>query len=153
MGLYVKVQLEAFSRWSREALERGLFEAHWREVGEDIEEIPLELDLEKLLMLERAGMLAGFSARTDEGALAGYAMMICSTHINYRAHVFAVSHAIYMAPEHRGKGLDLIRLVEREMRGRGISKIVFLEKEGSGFGLVLKGMGYRRSETAWGKLL
>ena len=149
----MKFQLEAFSRWSREALERGLFEAHWREVGEDLEEIPLEIDLEKLVLLERAGMLAGFSARTDDGSLAGYAVMVVSAHINYKSHVFALSHAIYMAPEHRGKGLDLIRLVEREMRGRGVSKIVFLEKEGAGFGLVFKGMGYRLSETAWGKLL
>jgi hypothetical protein len=57
MGDAVKVALEPFSRWCREALERGLFEAHWREVGEDHERIPLELDLEKLLALERARRL------------------------------------------------------------------------------------------------
>jgi len=149
----VKAALEPFSRWCREALERGLFEAHWREAGEDHEEIPLELDLEKFLQLERAGVLAGFSAREDDGKLAGYAMMVVSTHLNYKSRVFAFSHSIYVAPEHRGHGLELIRLIEREMRGRGVSKIVFNAKDRTGFGTVLEGLGYAGMEQAWGKLL
>jgi GNAT superfamily N-acetyltransferase len=79
--------------------------------------------------------------------------MILSTHLNYKSHVFAFGHAIYIAPGHRGHGLELIRLIEREMRGRGVSKIVFNAKDRTGFGAVLAALGYCGMEQAWGKLL
>lgn len=149
----MKCQLEAFSRWMREAVERGMFEAQWREVGENLEEIPLEPDFEKLLQLERIGMLASFTARTDEGELAGYALIVCAPHIFYKSHAFAFSQVIYIAPEHRGRGSDLIVVIERELRGRGASKVFFMTKDSTDFGRIFEALGYARSETSWGKLL
>jgi GNAT superfamily N-acetyltransferase len=155
----VKVQVEAFSRWMREAVELGLFEAHWNEVGEDRDTIALEPDFHKLLGMERAGLLASFTARDAAGMLAGYAMMLVAPHILYKAHVFACSVTLYIAPEHRGHGPELIRLVEREMRGRGVSKIFLAGKQSAQKGerstleSLLPEMGYTLSETSFGKLL
>ena len=149
----MKFQLEAFVRWSREAIERGIVEAYWREVGEDHEAIPLEPDLEKLLQIERAGILSCFTARRHDGELAGFAMMLSSPHLFYKSHLFAHCYAIYLAPEHRGHGPDMIALIEREMRGRGATKVFFATKDATSFGRVFGALGYRRSETSWGKLL
>lgn len=149
----MKLELEAFSRWMREAIERGLFEAHWNEVGEDRETIALEPDFSKLLAMERAGALVSFSAREADGALAGYALMLASPPFLYKAHVFAYSIAIYIDPAHRGHGAVLVRLIERELRGRGVAKVFFIARAGTAFGKVLEELGYAASETAFAKLL
>jgi GNAT superfamily N-acetyltransferase len=154
----VRIDAEPFSRWMGEAADAGLFEAHWREVGEHLHDIPLEPDFKQLLMAERAGVLASFTLREDPigeepGALRGYAMMMCSTHLFYRSHLFAYSHALYVAPERRGHGLELIRTVEREMRGRGVKKAFFLIKRGTEYGAIFERLGYEPGEEAWGKLL
>ena len=148
----MKYQAEPFSRWMREALEGGLFEAHWREVGAFIEEIPLEVDFEKFLALERAQVLACFTARDDAGKLAGYAIMICAPSLNHKESVFAQSQAIYISPEHRGHGAQLLWLVERELRGRGVDVFVFMTKPGR-MTQLLEATGYRPIETAMAKLL
>lgn len=150
----VRIQSEAFSRWMREAVQLGLLEAHWNEVGEHRDTIALEPDFEKLLGLERAGVMACATARAEVGsALLGYAAMLVSPHLLYKSHLLAYSISVYMTPEHRGHGPELVRAIERDMRGRGATKVFFIAKERTAFADVLEGMGYEPSETAFGKLL
>ncbi len=150
----IEFQLEAFSRWMREAVERGLFEAHWKEVGEDRDRIALDLDFQKLLTLERVGVLAAFSARESSGGeLVGYAMVMVSPHLIYRNDIFAFCQEIYLHPEHRGHGAELVRVIERELRGRGAAKLLFSSKESTRAEELFGALGYAPSERSWGKLL
>lgn len=150
----MEFQAEPFSRWCREAVERGLFEAHWREVGRYRDRIALEPDFEKFALLERAQVLACYTAR-KEGILTAYAMFICSPALHAKSHVFAFCDAIYVAREQRGPGVGkrLIELAERELIARGVAKIVYHFKTAQDQGALLRSLGYEAAETLYEKLV
>ena len=125
----MQYQAEPFSKWCREAIERGLFEAHWREVGVNQDIKKLDPDLNKCFGLERAQALPAYTARSD-GALMGYAVFFCSTGLHYREWVTAYADVLYMVPEARGNASQLIRYCERELLARGNHLVVGLEFEG-----------------------
>jgi len=147
-------QAEPFCRWCREAVERGLFEAHWREVGRYRDQIALEPDFEKFALLERAQLFPCYTARKG-GVLAGYAMFICSPALHAKAHVFAYCDAIYVAREHRGPGVGkrFMEFIERELVGRGVAKIVYHFKRAQDQGALMESLGYEAAETLYEKLV
>jgi len=147
------IRSEAFTRWCREAVEHGLFEAHWREVGRYKEKIQLEPDFQKLTMFERGQILASFTVR-DNGRLVGYSMFICTPALHYMSHVVAYNDAIYVVPELRGAaGRALIQVAERELIARGASKIVYHFKVAHDRGPLMDKLGYEAAENIYEKLV
>ncbi len=151
----MKVQTEAFTRWSREAAGRGLFEAHWREFCRDTDKLALEPDFEKYFAAEKMGALASFTLRDDAAQLAGYATFQCSMHLHYKSHSIACSDLIYVAPEHRrrGWGTQLLQMAFRELAGRGVSMIHILAPKDSGLETLLEKAQFQHIENAWELLL
>ncbi len=156
----MRISEEPFSRWCREAVDGGLFEAHWREIGRDREKIQLEPDFDKFHSLERIGALVCFSAREDgtgagKGALLGYAVYLCTSHLHYKSHRFAYADMIYLVPEARAgwNGANLVRFAERALAARGVSKIIYHLKLSHDFSPLLERLGYEPSEKLLEKLL
>jgi len=151
----MKIQTEAFTRWSREAVDRGLFEAHWRELCRDADKLALDPDLEKYFAMEKMGALASFTVRDDDAQLAGFATFLCTTHPHYRSHSMACSDLVYLRPAYRGRGWgsQLLQFAFRELAGRGVSMIHVLAAKDSRLEILLEGAGFRHVENAWEKLL
>lgn len=150
----IDIKAEPFSRWCREAVERGLFEAHWQEVGRYKDKIALEPDFEKFSLLERMQLLPCFSARKG-GELVGYAIYVCTPALHYKSHVCALCDAIYVVPEHRpsGAGPKMMQLARAELKGRGLSKIVYHFKREHDHPRLMAQLGCEPSETLYEDLL
>ena len=151
----LSIQAEPFSRLCREAIQRGLFEAHWREVGMFRDRIVLEPDFEKSFQLERAQCLASYSVRDAGGVLVGYAVYICATATHYRSHVCGSCDVLYLAPEHRGGGtaVRLLRMAERDLVARGVSKVVYHFKLEHDQQALMRRLGYEPTETLYEKVV
>jgi hypothetical protein len=104
-GHLMRFQAEAFERWHREAA--PMFRAHWELVGRHKDLVPLEVDVERWVASERAGLIAAFTART-QWRLDGYALYLTAPSLNYKGRVFAYCHAIYIEPRELA-GLKAIR--------------------------------------------
>ena len=148
----MQYQAEPFSKWCREAIERGLFEAHWREVGVNQDIKKLDPDLNKCFGLERAQALPAYTARSD-GALMGYAVFFCSTGLHYREWVTAYADVLYMVPEARGNASQLIRYCERELLARGVHEIVYHFKTARDKEVLMRRLGYDDFEHLYHKVL
>lgn len=151
----MRLEQEPLTRWCREAVEAGLFEAHWREVESDLDRFPLEPDFEKFFALERAGVLVSFTAREERGGLAGYAIYFASPPLHHKSSVFAYCDSVYLAPEQRrGRaGIDLLRVAERVLVARGVAKIVYPVKLHHDWGPVLERLGYAAAEQLYAKVV
>jgi hypothetical protein len=146
---------EPFERWHKEAA--PMFRAHWELVGRHKEEIPLEVDVERWVKSERAGLVAAFSART-QWRLDGYALYLTAPSLNYRGRVFAYCHAIYIEPRELAglKGVRFARFIQfcdAELKKRGCVKSIMHMKLAHDFGRLVARLGYEESERLWEKVL
>ncbi len=146
----VQVQLEPIGKWAREAVERGLLEAHWREVDRDLEDIELEPDFDAWFTLDRAGLLASYTVRR-EGELVGYALFLVHRHLHFKSHKFASCDSIYVARGERagGGGMQLLRYIVRDLTERGVAKILMHVPIAHDFGPALKLLGFKATETLY----
>jgi hypothetical protein len=146
---------EPFERWHAEAA--PMFRAHWELVGRHKEEIPLEVDVERWVKSERAGLVAAFSART-QWRLDGYALYLTAPSLNYRGRVFAYCHAIYIEPRELVglKGVRFARFIQfcdAELKQRGCVKSTMHYKLTHNFMPMLKRLGYEEAEGLADKVL
>jgi hypothetical protein len=150
----MRFQAEPFERWHKEAA--PMFRAHWELVGRHKEEIPLEVDVERWVKSERAGLVAAFTART-QWRLDGYALYLTAPSLNYRGRVFAYCHAIYIEPrELEGLKACASRASSSSATPssrRGCVKSVMHMKLAHDFGRMVARLGYEESERLWEKVL
>lgn len=143
----VAIAFEPVSHWIREA--RPLFEAHWREVGNDRHRVPLHVDYARYAQMERDGGLAAWTARDDEGVLVGYNVFFVHRHPHYASTVYAQNDVIYLDPDRRlgSAGVRLIKTALDGLKLMGVQKVLFHVKLGHDFGPVLERLGLRPVET------
>ncbi len=155
----IRIAAEPFSRWHVEAA--PLFRAHWEEVGTWKEAIALDVDAEKILTLEKAGMWHAWTVRDTlaeipglkQGTLIGYCCVLIAPHVHYRMHAFAYVDVIYLVPERR-RGTSALRLIQAMEAGLPrASKIIFHVKVDHDFGALLLRRGYVCTEKNYEKLL
>lgn len=100
-----------------------------------------EADVFKLVCVRVGGVLVGYS---------GYTVAPC---IHTRTVLCAECNVIYVEPRHRGRAaLALIRWVERELDREGVRLRYYAAKPGSGFGDVLRHLGYTAEEMRYVKV-
>ena len=132
-----------------------LWAAHWAEIGQDRDRVPLDPDLAKYRALDTLGMLEITAARRD-GALVGYLFSVVDTHLHYRSTLFAAQDLRYLAPACRG-GRTALRLGEaheRQLRARGVVKMVAgVKRAADRDGRLFEAMGWRPAETLYVKAL
>lgn len=139
---------EPFARWHVEAA--PLFRAHWQMVGRDKDLVRLDMDLPRWVRLDGEGLVTSFTARIGE-KLCGYAMYLTAPSLNYRGHVFAYCHAIYIDPPELEGFLALrfprfIEFCDARLKERGCTKAVMHMKLTHNFLRMLEPMGYEAAE-------
>jgi len=96
---------------------------HWREISA-WPDIPLSVDVEKYLAVERDGKLRLVTARED-GVLVGYALFIVSPHGHYQGSLQALQDVFYVDPSRRGYrlGLKLLKASEALLKAEGVQVV------------------------------
>jgi GNAT superfamily N-acetyltransferase len=99
----------------------ALLEEHWRALARNQDAVPLLVDQEFYRRAEAAGGLMAATARTDAGALAGYAVYFLRFHPHYVTTRWAASDVFWVTPGARGAGVGmrLFLFVEAELRREG----------------------------------
>ncbi len=118
--------------------------AHGAEAGA----APVTLDLDAYAVLDAAGALRIYTARSM-GELAGYATWIVSpTNLHHKGLRYAAMDAIYVVPAKRGlTGPNLLRYSERALRGEGVKEIVLNVPLANDWTPLAERMGYERAEV------
>ena len=126
--------------------------AHWQEVS-SFPEFPLDVDVDKFMLLQNKGMLICASAR-DGDNLVGYVLDFIQFHIHYKTIKVAISDAYYIIPEYRAKcARGLTRFVEKIEKEIGVFARITRTKSANNASAFFKAMGYKEAEIAWSKRL
>lgn len=129
-----------------------LMRAHWEEIGHDRDLLVLDPDLERISLLERAGVWLTFEARRDD-RLVGYAGYIVSAHLHYRTAITAFADVIYLDPSMRGHAFRFMRWIDAELVRAGAVKTFVHMKRERDFGPLLERLGYVWAEKLYGRRL
>src|SRR5262245_50238643 len=112
--------------WSAVLLElEACMKAHWQEVAQDQDRMPLVLDYASYAALEQQGGLVVVTVRVDQ-ELAGYFISFVRHHLHYAETLCAYVDVYYLKPTFRGEGLlalGLFRHAEAVLRAKGVQKV------------------------------
>lgn len=135
-----------------------LVAAHWTEVAHDKKAVPLAVNWESYLAQEKAGYFK-VAAQFRGGKLVGYNSFFIHNHMHYQTTKFAVNDAIFVDPDHRGIGGELVRTCETLLANLGVKKVLYhakldvFVKSDKTVGDLLEAMGYTHVENVYGKVL
>lgn len=131
-----------------------LIEKHWEEIAINKDKISLSPDFERYIDMNELGILRIFTVR-DEGALVGYFLVVCTPHMHYKEHVFAMNDILYVAEHLRGTTVAyrLLRHVENVLAEEGISVLMINMKCHAPFDRLLEGLGYTNTERVYTKFI
>jgi len=131
-----------------------LLEAHYREIA-IWHDIALDPDREIYERIEALGQLRVYTVRADR-RLIGYAVFFVRPNLHYRQSVWAQQDVVFVAPEHRHRGVGqlLLAFAEGELRVEGVQVVVHHVKLAHPqLGAVLQQLGYEPAETIYAKRL
>lgn len=131
---------------------RLLYPAHWTEVAHDTDHIPLDVNYERYLALETAGMLHVAVARS-EGQLVGYHIFVIRAPQHYMSTPMAFSDATYLKPRYRlgFNGINFLRFASDSTRSAGAKGVHISSTTRKPFGKVLEWLGFRETERVYYK--
>lgn len=133
---------------------KPLLEKHWEEIAVNKDKIKLNPDWDAYRELEAQGKLKIFTAREGEN-LVGYFVVVVTTNLHYKDHLFATNDIIYLAPEYRKGfvGIRLIRFAEKCLKEDKVSVLVVNTKVHKPFDPVLERLGFNLTERVYSKYL
>lgn len=132
-----------------------LARAHWREVRCDHHDADANLDHDKLVGADEAGVFALITARQD-GELIGYAAFWIAHHPQNAGSLEASADALYLRPDRRQgrNGIELIKFADEALRAMGVRAVHHSVRHNSrDFGPVLERLGYQSTETIYARKL
>ena len=126
----------------------ALFPRHFAEVEAQHLGLVLGPDWERIELLHRHGAAVVLGAFVGE-ELVGYALALIGSHVFYRGTINAQLAAVYVAPEHRGKGLGarLILQARGDARDMGATTCTANAKRGTAMADLLPRIGFDEHET------
>ncbi|TFH47153.1 MAG: GNAT family N-acetyltransferase [Lysobacterales bacterium] len=130
-----------------------MFKAHYEEIAK-FKDIPLDIDIDAYLRIEKIGRLRVFTVR-DDGVLIGYAIFTVGPHPHYNGHIHAMQDILYLKPEYRkGRiGQRLISFSDEKLEREGVDVVFQHVKVYADFGGLLEMLGYEKMDTIWAKRL
>jgi GNAT superfamily N-acetyltransferase len=135
---------------------RPLWRAHWTEIANHQDVIPLVPDDAAYTALDQAGLLHVVTAR-DGGPIVGYVVGILKPHLHYATTPHFHMDVLWLHPQWR-KGLAgyrLLQAVERTVQQRvgGLVKILLGTKTHYDLGALYTRLGYTEIERTFAKVL
>lgn len=121
-GPVITYQEEAWSTVLPEL--EACWKAHWEEVAQDRERMPLDVDYVSYSILEATGALVVVTVRVDED-LAGYFISFLRPHLHYQSTLCAYVDVYYVKPMYRQGylALRLFKTAETILKARGVQKV------------------------------
>lgn len=150
----MKYAQETFASALTESL--PLLSEHWGEIARNRELIPLDPDYDLYHKMEAIGCIRLYTARTDEGALVGYALYFVRPHLHYKQNTWAVSDVIYLHPDHRKGtcGVRLMSFVEKSLAADGVDVMHTTSKLAHpALARVMEHLGHKPIEVGHAKVL
>jgi hypothetical protein len=132
-----------------------LLQRHWNEIALRDVFGPVDIDKDAYGRAEASNMLRVYTARREDGSLAGYAVYFVMPNFHYHSKLVAEADVFFLVPEERRglTGLRLLRFADRELRGEGVNVIVQKVKVAHDCGVLFKSMGYTHAENVWMKVV
>lgn len=129
-------------------------EPHWRELGLDHQDVPVDLYWEKYAELDNLGVLHVVTVR-DDGVMIGYHISLVMVMLHYKSTLHAVVDLYYLKPEYRQSkiGLEMFRFAEESFKKLGVVKIINGTKLHLNHEKLFLGLGFKPTETIYTKIL
>tara|TARA_R110000823_G_scaffold304025_2_gene425542 strand:- start:902 stop:1357 length:456 start_codon:yes stop_codon:yes gene_type:complete len=146
----MKIAHECFTNVKEDI--KPLLDMHWSETEPNQESIKLDPDWNEYFRLSEAGILRIFTAR-DKGRLVGYCVLMISTSVHHKGHIFAGTDVVYIHPEFRrgSTGSDLIHFAESHCKDNGVSLMTLNMKTDYPFDSLMLQMGFNLIERVYHK--
>lgn len=125
-----------------------LFQKHWLEIAH-FDDIPLNPDTEQYFKIDALGLLHVYTARDEDGKLVGYAVYFVTPHLHFKQSIHATQDVLFIDKEHRGFGMRFIRWCDEQLRAAGVHVVINAVSEANDYSLVLRRMGYKRSDQMY----
>jgi len=129
-----------------------LLYAHWREIAH-YQDIVLNPSWDMYFQMDESGFARMYTARTDDGALVGYAVFFVKHNLHYSDSLQAVQDILFIHPTHRGFGAEFIEWCDKKLREDGVQVVHHHVKAAHNFGPLLKRLGYEMVERIWSRRL
>jgi hypothetical protein len=128
------------------------FKAHWQEIAQDQDKMPLEVDYAAYDALDTLGGLSVVTCRVDDD-FAGYFVSFIRPHLHYRATLCAYVDVYYLKPVYRTgfTASRLFRTAERALQARGVQKVFAGTKVYKDMSRLFKRLGWVETETLFTK--
>ena len=130
-----------------------LLAAHWAEVAH-YKDIPLDVDVEAYCQFEASGAFRVYTARNGNGVLLGYAAYVVRFNPHYRGSLQAHQDVLFLRPDARGLGGELVRYSEETLRAEGVQVITQHVKVATPrTGALMERLGYEAMDVIYVKRL
>jgi hypothetical protein len=128
------------------------WKAHWLEIAQDQDKMPLDVDTASYARLADAGALSVVTVRVDHD-LAGYLVSFIRPHLHYQSTLCAYVDVYYVKPAYRQGyvGVRLFRAAEACLKGRGVQKVFLGTKVYADHSRVLQRLGWVETERLYTK--
>ena len=93
-----------------------LLEIHRDEITA-FKDIPLNVNIEKYIQMQKLGMAKAFFARDENNKIIGYVVYFVNNNMHYNDYKYAVQDILYVEQSKRGLGvaMKLLRFAEQEL--------------------------------------
>jgi GNAT superfamily N-acetyltransferase len=100
---------------------QDLSELAWAEVSKVNPHFDLDLDWEQYKLLNDAGMVRSYLVQNDNNEPVGFASFLVSKCLHKRDFFIANSDCLYIKPEYRSCGKELLSLVLEDLKDQGVN--------------------------------
>lgn len=147
----MKYGIEPFGSILDEAL--PMFHEHFEETAV-YQDVPLDVDVESYVELEGSGMCRTFTARTEDGKLAGYAIFLISGSMHRRTMRQALQDSLFVSKEHRGLWIvGFLKWIDSRLKDLGVDVVIHNVTLLRDYSPILERCGYEWTDKLYSKRL
>jgi GNAT superfamily N-acetyltransferase len=134
---------------------KPLLEQHYQEIALDQDVIKLNPDWDAYAKYDSIHALRCYTARNDDGDLVGYFVLMVSTSLHYKDHLFANNDVIFLRKDARKgmTGVKLIKYAVKCLQHEGITRININTKTHQPFDVVVERLGFELIERVYSLVL
>lgn len=133
---------------------KDLLHKHWEELALNKEKVPLSPDDDRLVSLQRTGILKSITVYNNANIAVGYSVLFIQPHVHYSTTTMAHVDIIYVDPEYRSTSLGarLLLATEQLAKDNGAQVITHHAKPYAPMIIKpLEKLGYSLYEHIYGK--
>tara|TARA_R100000951_G_scaffold27669_1_gene23785 strand:- start:1012 stop:1464 length:453 start_codon:yes stop_codon:yes gene_type:complete len=134
---------------------KPLLEQHYEEIALDQDVIKLNPDWDAYAKYDSIHALRCYTARNDDGDLIGYFVLMVSTSLHYKDHLFANNDVIFLRKDARKgmTGVKLIKYAVKCLQREGITRININTKTHQPFDVIVERLGFELIERVYSLVL